>query len=244
MNLFSLGASALLYGLVLPLAVIQMLALLFIPSMMVPGSKPLQIGKAVYCFLLQTLGIVLMSAGGLVALYGVLNQLFVHQDIFSTEVYLALLICFTLGGLTYLWHETMALGIEEPSRRVCAAIFWYTFKTIGFLMTAFSLLAFFSFMLFFGEAGAPSLVLPLLLFLYGALLSFCTRTPAAGMQTYQTTPMVVRPQTVAVPPMQKPVKKATPPMASAKKPMPKAAAKPATKPPVKKSEPPPQVYSV
>ena len=63
--LFSM--TGIVYGLVLPLLVLHVIAMLFIPGLAASGVKVMGLGKAIYCFLLQALGILLMTLGGLPA---------------------------------------------------------------------------------------------------------------------------------------------------------------------------------
>lgn len=188
--LVGLGFVGAVYGLVLPFLIIQIFSLLFIPSLLTPGARPSMVGKAAYCYILQTLGIVLMSVGGLPAFYGVLEKISVGREQFSTEMYIALLIVFAAGGLTFLWHEHLAMTVDEASRRVCASVFWFSFKLIGFLLALFSAVSFLVTMLLVpASLQATSWIMPALFFFYGLLLLWCTRSPVSSPQSFHSSPM-------------------------------------------------------
>ncbi len=185
------GAGIIAYGAVLSMLVLHTLALLFIPSMLYPGAKPWAVGKAAYCYVLQFVGVFLMSIGGIPAVYGVVQKLIIPQVSFTTQTYLALLLVFAVGGLTFLWHEHMALTIDDASRKVCASIFLFTIKLIGYFLMMFSALSILLTMLFAGKTlGVVLPVMPLILFFYGLLLSWSTRSPWTGPKTFHSSPMV------------------------------------------------------
>jgi hypothetical protein len=188
--LFSLGMAGIWYAAFLPGLLLPIFALLFIPSMLTPGARPAGIAKAIYCYVLLTFGIVLMTVSGLPAMYAVLEKLLFAQDRFTTEIYVALLLIFAAGGLTFLWHETIAATVDEPSRRVCAALFWFLFKMLGYLLMVIAGLSFFLTMLLVREPFTGAWwIMPLLLFLYGLLLSWVTRAPAMSPGQFRSTPM-------------------------------------------------------
>lgn len=187
LSLIEAGMSGMLDALLLPLLILQLFALVFIPSLLGSGARPFAVGKAVYSYLLQTIGIVAMSLGGIPALFAVLEKLTTGYERYATQDYIALLIVFTAGGLTFLWHERTAQTIDEPSRRVPAALFWFTFKLLGYLLMLLSALSFFQTMLLAPQSeNGAWWIMPLLLFLYGVLLSWCTRLPATVAQNFTT----------------------------------------------------------
>lgn len=125
---------------------------------------------------MQALGVLLLTFGGLPAVYAVLEKLATSYDRFTTEMYVALLIVFAAGGITYLWHETVAARIDQPSKRVPAAIFHILWKAGGYLFLLGSVLYFFLTMLLARESFVGTWwILPTILFFYGILLSWLTR---------------------------------------------------------------------
>ncbi len=178
-----LGFSGIVYAIIGPLVIIQIFALLFIPSLLSASARPFAVGKAVYCYLLQAVGIVLMSLGGLPALYAVTERLTTGTERFTAEIYLALLILFAAGGFTFLWHESMSSRIEPMSRRVVQTVFWFGFKLAGYVLMLVSALSFFLTMLLMRELFMQTgWIMPLILFLYGSLLAYCTRMPPSVPQ--------------------------------------------------------------
>lgn len=125
------------YGLMLPVIILVLFTLVCLPAVFRPSSRAEAIGKAAYCYLAQMLGVLLMTAGGLPALYAVCtgNPL--------TEItYVGLLMIFAIGGLIFLWHDAVLHTIDAPSRAIPGTIFFITWKFIGLLVTAFAALSF------------------------------------------------------------------------------------------------------
>ncbi|MBI3331769.1 hypothetical protein HYZ99_02305 [Candidatus Peregrinibacteria bacterium] len=171
------GVVGVFYGLLLPLVILHIITLLFIPSVVLGGGgKVMSVGKAIYCYLLQAVGILLMTLGGLPAIYGVLAR-----QPYESTTYLALLIVFASGGLTFLWHDHMARGIEGGARAVPHAIYLFTFKVMGYIMTLLSAMSLLLTLLLGTQAPTVDWwVMPTILLLYGLLLSWCTRSEDKG----------------------------------------------------------------
>ncbi len=171
-----------------PLAVMLTIAVALIPCLLSPGVRIGSAIKALYCVVLQTVGIGMMTAGALPAVYGVLKKFSTGAEQFSAEMYLALLILFSIGGVVFLWHEQMAERIDDASRRVPALLFWYTFKTIGNLLILVGLLSFLFTMLLTQPLVGTWWMSPVVTVLYGLLLSWCTKTPATS-KTFRLLPL-------------------------------------------------------
>lgn len=175
------------YGLVVPLVILHLVAMLFIPVMVSgTGAKVMSSGRAIYCYLLQALGILLMTIGGLPAVYGVLAR-----EPYDSSTYLALLIVFSAGGLTFLWHDHLAHTVDSASRSVPHAIYFFTFKVIGYLLTLLSAVSLLLTMLLGTQDPRGNWwVMPVLLLFYGLLLSWCTRQETETMsKPFQSSPM-------------------------------------------------------
>jgi hypothetical protein len=186
MVLTAVSFSTLLYVVLLPLALLHVLALLIIPCLLAGGRIGAAM-KAIYCYLLQAVGISLMTTGALPAVYGVIEKFSVGAERFSAEMYLALLILFATGGLTFLWHERIADKIDDASRKVPALLFWYSFKLLGYFLvvgSAISLLV--TMLLTRGAMPATWWISPIVILLYGLLLSWCTRSPSVKQETFRT----------------------------------------------------------
>lgn len=169
------------YMLVLvPLGVVLLLGILFIPSMLTAGAKARSVAKALYCYLMQGVGIILMSIGVLPTLYSVFGGVG-----FSGNSYLSLLVVFGAGGAFYLWHEQMAHTLDLPSRAVPAAIYSTSLLIIGKMLALVSVLSLaLSFLL--REGGAEGWwVHAVTMLLYGLALEWLSHasTPDNGFQS-------------------------------------------------------------
>ena len=189
MILTTLSVPTIVVVFLFPIGLLLVLGLLMIPCMLQEGSRPSACIKAIYCYLLQLLGMVLMTIGALPASYGVIGKFATGSEILSAEGYLVLLILFATGGLTYLWHERMAEDIDDASRRVPALLFWYVCKLFGYCLTLSAVLWLILTMLMARDPLPPGWwSSPVILALYGLLLGWCTRTP---MQSgFKTKPMI------------------------------------------------------
>lgn len=172
-----------------PIVTFVALAVAAIPCILAPGARPAGAIKALYCYVLQAVGVSLMTAGALPAVYGVLEKFSIGAERFSAEMYFALLILFSAGGVTFLWHEQMAEKIDDASRRVPALLFWYAFKTIGNLLILLGMLMFLFTMLLTRPLVGAWWITPVVVLLYGILLSWCTRVPSGSAQTFKLMPL-------------------------------------------------------
>lgn len=160
----------LLGGLFLPLIVLLLFAILVLPGVLHGSGKPHAIGKAAYNYLAASLGIVLMSAGGLPAVYAV----FARQPL-STGSYTGLLLVFAVGGLTFLWHDARLEKSDSASKALPASLFFFTWKFIGLLVSLFAGLSFVLRIIARTDTGASDWwVIHLIMLLYGLLLSWFT----------------------------------------------------------------------
>jgi hypothetical protein len=189
--LSGLGFMSVFYVLLLPLVLVQLFAIIFIPSLLVPGAKPMAVGKAVYSYAMQTVGILLMTLGAVPAIHGVLESLVLPEERYTTEIYIALLVLFATGGLAFLWHEQMAQTIDDASRKVTGVLFWFLWRTIGCMVVVVSLLSLLLTMLL----STPPLIegwwtMPLVLLAYGAFLCAATRPPKTSMNGAAAFPRV------------------------------------------------------
>jgi len=153
------------------LAGAQIFALLLLPALLPQGARPAGAAKALYCYLMQTLGIFLMTGAGLPALYAVLMEL-----PFDARTFILLLITFALGGILFLRHDSAVQSVDTASRAVPRVLFQYTFRILGFgsaLVALYSILL----TLLFMQQPLPDrwFVFPAILLGYGLLLLRCTR---------------------------------------------------------------------
>lgn len=180
------GASGLFYALVVPVLVVQMVALAFIPSLLSPGARVREVGRAIYCYALMSVGILLMTVSGVPALYGILT----NAEL-GSSIYLALILIFSIGGLTYLVYEHTSHALDEASSMVPHALYFYTLKFIGALMVILSTLSL-SFTMLFSSASSirPDFwVTPLIFMMYGIIVSACTTWPRQAHRTFHKNSM-------------------------------------------------------
>ena len=107
------GSAGLLYGLLLPLITIVLFTLIAIPSFLSSSKNIDGVSKAVYCYLSQLVGILLMTLGALPTVFAVLAG-----TPLSTPTYLSLLATFSAGGLTFLWHDALVQTVASSARAV------------------------------------------------------------------------------------------------------------------------------
>lgn len=188
MVLTAVSVSTLFTFVLVPLGVLLGLSVALIPCLLSPGARVGSAMKALYCYVLQTVGVAMMTTGALPAIYGVLEKFSTGGERFSAETYLALLILFSVGGIVFLWHEQAAERVDDASRRVPALLFWYTFKTIGNLLVLAGILSLLFTMLLTQPLVGAWWITPVVTFLYGLLVSWCTKTPASS-QAFRLMPL-------------------------------------------------------
>lgn len=134
------------------------------------AAKPQAVGEAVYCYLVQSVGITLMSIGAVPTLYSVFSR-----TPLQSLTYAALLFVFSIGGLIFLWHDTLAHRLSPPSRAVPEAIFLSTWKFIGFTLFVFAIISIILNILLRSALPTSSLTLHSILALYGLVLWWSTQ---------------------------------------------------------------------
>lgn len=179
MNLTAVSLSSIFTLVLAPVGILVVLAIALIPCLMAPGVKVSGAVKALYCYVMQSVGIAIMTAGALPAVYGVLEKFSTGVERFSAEVYLALLLLFSVGGVTFLLHEQIADRVDDASRKVPALLFWYSFKAIGYMLCVFASLSFLFTMLLVRPLSGTWWMTSIVILCYGLLLSWCTRFPQA-----------------------------------------------------------------
>lgn len=157
------------YGLLVPVMLVQFLSLIFIPSL-IRGGDPKKVAEAVYCYTMQSFGVLLMTAGALPTVVSVLAGM---QMAGST--YFTLLVVFAAGGIMFLWHDNAVRCIDPAARQVPGAIFLYMFKIIGYIIVLLWGLSLFTTLMSGSIKEEGWWILPLVMVLYGLLLSWCTR---------------------------------------------------------------------
>jgi hypothetical protein len=184
-GLFStLGSS---YTFLVPVVLFQLFALLLIASLVKGNARPEETARSVFAYLVQTTGILFMTFGGLPALYAVLAR----QPL-TNALYIALLFVFAFGGLAFLWSDAYVRRIDSASRQIPETIYFYTWKFIGFLTLFLATLTFLLRLVLTEETLQSSWwVLHAVLFFYGVIVSWCTKSPVK-MPTFNSAPMIVK----------------------------------------------------
>lgn|GEM_PF-1087003 len=174
----------LFYGFSLPVIVLVLFLLITLPVVFRPSMRAEAICYAAFCCMAEMLGILLMTAGGLPALYAV----FSGQPL-SEVTYLGLLIVFGIGGLLYLWHDSKLRAVDPASKAIPVAIFFITWKFIGLLVTVFAGLSFVLRLMLVEEQGVDWWVTHLIMLLYGLIISWFTlhRTPMFPVPAFTST---------------------------------------------------------
>lgn len=175
------SSPALVYGIVLPLVLVQLLALLFIPSMLAAPTKARAVGEAIHCYCIQSFGVMLMTVGSLPTVYSVLAGIS-----YTGGTYFGLLLIFAAGGGLFLWQDQRASRLDSAARAVPAAIFFLTFRILGQVTLVLALLSF----LLSITMGSTDLVgwwvMPVLMACYGGLVAWCTKGPVSWASTTQS----------------------------------------------------------
>ncbi len=157
------------YSVIVPIALLLIVTLLFIASMLQPGAKPKQVGEAIYCYLMESVGISLMTLGALPTIVSVLNG---HG--YSSIAYLGLLFVFAIGGIVFLWHDHHEQMIDAASKAIPEAIYFSVFKILGHFIALFAGLSLLLTIIFGAASGDEWWILPTVLLCYGLLLCWCT----------------------------------------------------------------------
>lgn len=152
-------------------------SLILATSLAQEAVKPQAVGEAIYCYLVESVGIVLMSIGAVPTLYSV----FARTPLQSLT-YAALLFVFSIGGLIFLWHDYLANRLPPHARAVPEAIFLSTWKFIGFTLLVFSLLSIILNVLLRSSLPSFSLALHSILALYGLILWWSTQYPSPSQE--------------------------------------------------------------
>ncbi len=160
---------------VLGLLLLHLLVGLFLVNHISGNHAPADSAQAVFGCTAQALGIVLMSIGGLPALYGVLAE-----QIMPVVTYLGLLLVFAIGGLLFLWQDGVLRTLPPAALAVPNALSRVLWRFIGLLIGTVALLSLFLQLLIDGPTLLRSFwALHLTSMLYGVLLLLATRPVAA-----------------------------------------------------------------
>ena len=149
---------------------IMLFTLLMLPSVLKAGSETEEVAKAAYGYIAQTIGLFLMTVSGLPAFYAAFGW-----ATYSSGAYAGLLTIFAVGGILFLWQDSVLRQIEPASRLLPQIIFSHVWKLIGLLAVLAAGLSG-AFFLFTNTAPLTPgwWVMYAGLFLYGVIVSWLT----------------------------------------------------------------------
>jgi len=183
MDLLSLlGFTSLFYATVVPLLVLFLVGVLFIPCLLgAKGANPREIGSAITGTVLVTVGVVLVLSGLLTLAFSLISPLPV-----PTQAKLSLLLV-ALSGAAVLLGSTMVLRkVDAAAKAVPQAIVVTSFSLAGLLLTILGVLLLLLSVI--ASSGQDAGVLtppswwaaPILLTITGVLLALGSRCSASG----------------------------------------------------------------
>ena len=182
------SSPAFVYGVLVPLVLVQLLALLFIPSLLAAPAKARAIGEALHSYCLQAFGVMLMTVGSLPTVYSVLAGVS-----YTGGTYFGLLLIFAAGGGLFLWQDQHATTLDSAARAVPAAIFLLTFRMLGQVTLVLALLSFLLSITMGSTEAMGWWVMPVLMGCYGGLVAWCTRGPAVWISRTQSVGSLLTP---------------------------------------------------
>lgn len=156
------------YGWSMPVLLLIGLAILSV-AVSHDGGKSSQRLRALYCHLMEFIGVLLMTAGALPALYAVFSM----QPL-SQITYVGLLLVFAAGGLLFLWHDTRLGEIDAAARETADALFLNTWKLMGMLVLVFTGLSLVLHVMLVSERTDSSWIIHLTMLLYALILCWFT----------------------------------------------------------------------
>ncbi len=118
-------------------AIVAIFAILFIGSLLVSEAKPEAVGKAITCYILKAVGVILLVIGGMQLLYSLFTL-----NVPETKTLLALALLIVIG-IGILVHESRVIEkLNDASVIVSRMVFGYSCVILGTLAALFSLLTF------------------------------------------------------------------------------------------------------
>jgi hypothetical protein len=163
-----LQLSALLYG---GLGIALVFIIMMIPSLMVPGAKPEKVAKAITCYLLKTIGIILLAGSAVQLIYAGMTNNFPGFPAMSA---LLLILVLGIGMLTHM-SVILKANIDDASEMVPRLVFFHSLEVLGIVISLVAALSIvISFMMASGqisgwEMQATMLLLGIILTLTAAV---------------------------------------------------------------------------
>jgi len=113
-----------------PFVITGLLALLFIPSLLVTGAKPEGVGRAIICVLWKAFGLVLIA----MSLLQLSSDIATSQTLTAQPMLSALILIFVIGIGVMVHASRILATVDEASKAVPKLIFVLTCETIGGLV--------------------------------------------------------------------------------------------------------------
>lgn len=180
---FFLSPLGVFYAVTVPFILLSLFALVLIANTQAEGAKTGKVALAAFHYLMQGIGVILMSAGALPTIMSVLGG-----PPYPGRIYMSLLWVFLIGGALFLWHEQCTQKIERASVVVVHALFVTTVRTMGYviaLLSALSLLL----SLALNQFAAQWWVSPVVFFLFGSLLYWSAAESDAAEPAFMNAPL-------------------------------------------------------
>ncbi|OIO54704.1 hypothetical protein AUJ46_02685 [Candidatus Peregrinibacteria bacterium CG1_02_54_53] len=180
---FFMSPVGMFYSVTAPFLLLLLLTLLLLVSTSTQGAKAGQVTRAAFHYIMQGMGIVLMTVGAIPTLTSVLGG-----PPYPGRIYMSLLWVFLVGGALFLWHEQCAQRIERASLTVVHALFVTTVKTVGYIVALFSGLTLLI-TVALGQYSQRWWVSPVIMLLYGILLFWSAKESEAADPSFRTAPL-------------------------------------------------------
>lgn len=177
---FFLSSIGVFYSVMVPSLLLVLLAVILLVSTSTPGAKAGLVMRASFHYIMQAIGIVLMTVGAIPTLTSVLGG-----PPYPGRVYMSLLWVFLVGGALFLWNEQCTQKIEHASLTMVHALFVTTVKTIGYVVALFSGLVLLI-QIALGQYTEHWWVSPVILLLYGILLFWSARESEVADHSFQS----------------------------------------------------------
>jgi len=159
------------FGLVFAVIVLQLIVFLLLVKPMSESKSPTKFGKAIFSYVMMTIGVILMSLSAIPTTISVLSS-----TAFNPEVYLSLLLVFAMGGLMFLWNDYRLREIDEKTKAIPGVMYFFVMKAIGQLSLVLAVL-YLTLTIVLGDIGTPGWwSIPLTIALYGIVMSVLTTT--------------------------------------------------------------------
>ncbi len=158
------------YAILLPLASLVLFFLLCVPAFIRSQARPMDIARAAFHCLAQSVGIVFMIAGSLPAL-----QVVIGNQALESAAYMGLLTVFAIGGLLFLWNDVHLKGMSVASKEIPETLYFYAWKFIGLIIVLYSGMSLVLSLLLTPENFMDGgWMMHAILFFYGMMISFFT----------------------------------------------------------------------